>query len=259
MKYSANLTMLFNEVDFLQRFSKARKAGFQYVECAFPYSHDKSTIRDELMSNDLEMTLINAPPGNWDEGERGLSALVNRKNEFRISMDNALAYALALGCSRVHVMAGIVHPCDKGRTMALYKENIAYAAGLFLPYGIDVLLEPLNNEMVPNYLISSHIEMAEIIREIGLKNVKLQFDLFHAQSMHGNLTKTLHATKDVIGYIQVGSVPSRKEPGTEEINFPYFCRQVEDIGYNGFVGLEYHPKQGTEAGFSLIENFSLSP
>ena len=254
MRYSANLTMLFNEFVFLDRFSKAQEAGFRYVEFAFPYSWNNLEISHKLKENGLELTLFNAPPGNWDKGERGLAALKNQKDKFYNSLNIALDYALAMQCPRVHVMAGIVPTTEREYAKNLYIENITYAAELFQPYKICVLLEPLNTNLVPGYFISSQIETATIIREIGLDNVKLQFDLFHAQIMHGNITQTLDKTKDVLGYIQASSVPSRNEPGTEELNFPYFCQLLQNIGYDGYIGLEYKPRNGTVKGFSLIEN-----
>ena len=178
-----------------------------------------------------------------------------RESEFRASIDSALEYAVALSCPIVHVMAGIVEPADSEKAKAIYMENIEYTAEQFKLHGIEVLLEPLNTFMVPNYLISSHIEMAEIVRKLNLENVKLQFDLYHAQIMHGNITKILQETQDIIGHIQVASVPNRHEPSTEELNFPYFCQLVEKIDYHGYIGLEYHPKGSTEAGLSLLENF----
>ena len=257
MRYSANLTMLFNEVSFVDRFFKAQEAGFRYVEFAFPYSYNSLELSHKLRENELELTLFNAPPGNWDKGERGLAALKDQKAEFYNSLNIALEYALAMQCPRVHVMAGIVPTAEREYAKNLYIENIAYAAELFRPYQICVLLEPLNTSSVPGYLISSQTETATIIREIGLDNVKLQFDLFHAQIMDGNITQTLYKTKDVIGYIQVSSVPSRNEPGTEELNFPYFCRLIQNIGYDGYIGLEYKPRNGTEKSFSLIESLRL--
>ena len=257
MKYSANLTMLFNEVDFLNRFSIAQETGFRYVEFAFPYSYNSLEIAHKLKKHELKLTLFNAPPGNWKKGQRGLAALKHQKTEFYNSLNMALEYAIAMECPRVHIMAGIVPAKEREYAKNLYIENITYAAELFRPYEICVLLEPLNTDSVPGYFISSQVETATMIRKIGLDNVKLQFDLFHAQIMHGNITKTIYNIKDVLGYIQVSSVPSRNEPETEELNFRYFCQLIQNIGYDGYIGLEYKPQNSTIEGLSQIENLQL--
>ena len=254
MKYAANLSTLFPEVDFLCRFNRAHIAGFRYVEFLFPYAYSQRQLKNQLETNQLEMALFNAPPGHWDKGERGLAALKGRESEFLASIDSALEYAVALSYPKVHVMAGIIEPDDRERAKDIYMKNIEYTAEQFKFHDIEVLLEPLNTFMKLNYLISSHLEMAEIVRELNLENVKLQFDLYHAQIMHGNITKILQETQDIIGHIQVASVPSLQEPTTEELNFPYFCQLFEKINYHGCIGLEYHPKEGTEAGLSLLDN-----
>ncbi len=256
-KFSANLTMLFNEYDFLDRFEKAHEAGFEAVEYLFPYAYEADELAKKLQDFNLHQELFNAPPGDWDAGDRGLAALPNRKEEFLSSLPVALKYLQALKCNKLHIMAGVVEP---GENLDIYEqtfiENFRHAADFFAPHNITLLIEPLNTRSVPNYFINKHRDAARLIKLIDKENVKLQFDLFHAQIMEGDFTQLLTDLHQDIAHIQVASIPSRNEPNLEEVNFKYFCQLSDNlVKYNGYVGLEYVPKTTTEEGLLWLKDF----
>ncbi len=257
VQFAANLTMLFTEVDFLDRFEKAHKAGFKAIEYLFPYAYDPEQLAQKLNQFHLIQELFNAPPGNWDAGDRGLAALPERKEEFLTSLPIALQYLQALNCHKLHIMAGVIpENCDRSIYEKTFIENFRYAADFFAPYNITLLVEPLNTRSVPNYFINKHRDAMRLIKLIDRANVKLQFDLFHAQIMEGDFTQLLKDFHQDIGHIQVASIPNRFEPTFEEVNFRYFCEIVDAIaGYQGYIGLEYTPKTTTEEGLIWLEKF----
>ncbi len=257
VQFAANLTMLFTEVDFLERFEKASKAGLKAVEYLFPYAYDADALAQKLQQYNLQQSLFNAPPGNWDAGDRGMAALPERVEEFRQSLPLALTYLQKLNCQKLHIMAGVV---PEGADRAVYEqtfiENFRYAADFFAPHNITLLIEPLNVRSVPHYFVNKHRDAMALIEKIGKDNVKLQFDLFHAQIMEGDITQLLKDFHQHIAHIQVASVPNRYEPVLEELNFDYFCQIVDQIvAYSGFIGLEYVPKTTTEEGLTWLKNF----
>ncbi|MFV0322610.1 MAG: 2-oxo-tetronate isomerase [Alphaproteobacteria bacterium] len=254
--FAANLSMLFTEYDFLERFAAAHSHGFTHVEYLFPFDYAPELLQQKLAENQLSQELFNLYPGDWEGGERGIAIFPEHIAAFNQSLEQGLTYALALDCKKVHILSGIMAP-DVHRE--IYEEtlinNIRKAADLFIDYGITILLEPLNNRSVPGYFLSHQRQAVNLIKKINRKNVKLQFDLFHAQIMDGDISTLLTELKDYIGHIQVASIPSRNEPHLEEINFAYFCLLIEQIGYKGCIGLEYNPKSTTEAGLKQLKDY----
>lgn len=253
LKFAPNLSTMFTEVPFLERFEKAKQAGFQYVEFQFPYAHSSDEVKKQLENHGLKVVLFNLPPGNWEAGDRGLAIFSDRQDEFRQSVKQALQYAQDFACTKMHCMAGIL-PEDIDRTSALqvFKENLRYAADQFGEHGITVLLEPINPYDMPNYFLSS-VELAiEILDELALPNVKLQFDFYHMQRIQGELINTFKTYKDRIGHVQIADNPGRHEPGTGEINYDNIFRMLAEERYDGFIGLEYIPKDNSENSLSWL-------
>ncbi len=255
-KFSANISMLFTEVDFLDRFQKAGEFGFEAVEYLFPYAYKAEVLAGKLNQYILKQELFNLPGGNWSQGEKGLAALPEKQAEFEQSLETTLVYARALDCKKLHVMAGVIDPQKDYKIYEkTFIENFRKAADFFGPYGIMLLIEPLNVYSVPNYFIAHQVDAVELIKKIDRDNVKLQFDLFHAQIMDGDITRLMRSFQSYIGHIQVASIPSRHEPVIEEINFRYFCDLIDEIAYQDYIGLEYNPKISTEESLSWIKDF----
>ncbi len=253
-RFAANLSMMFTEVPFLDRFEAAAKAGFRAVEFLFPYEFSPQAIAERLQQFALTQALFNLPPGDWAGGERGIAALAGRESEFIESLAIARPYAEATGVKRLHLMAGMVDKSDIA-ALARYKGAIARAAETFGPMGIDILLEPLNRRDMPGYLLDDFGFAGEIIAGLGLANVKLQFDIYHCQILHGDVTTRMRAMLPIIGHVQVASIPSRNEPGSEEMNDAFLFGELDRLGYAGFIGCEYRPKSGTEAGLAWFEPY----
>jgi hydroxypyruvate isomerase len=247
VKLAANLTMLFNEVDFLDRFAAAAMAGFRAVEVLFPYDHPAARIAEELHRYDLELALINTPPGNWELGDRGLAALPDREAEYEASVATALDYARALGVRRLHVMSGNADRSNAASVHA-YRRSIDFACRAAAPFGIDILVEPLNGRDMPGYFLNDFPWTVAFIRELGHANLKLQYDIYHRQILHGNVLQSLEALLPIIGHVQIAAVPDRHEPGSGELDDARILRTLDDLGYRGFVGCEYRPKGDTAAG-----------
>ncbi len=249
-RFAANLSMLFTEIDVLGRFAAARARGFAAVECLFPYAYSKADLAARLDGEGLQLVLINAPPGDWEKGERGIGALPGREAEFRDSIAAALDYAAALHCPRIHVMAGLVPAgADPARYRGTFVENLAWAAEVAAKSRVDLLLEPLNPMDFPGYVVGTVPAALAIIAAVGAPNLGLQYDLYHAQMMQGRLADTLAGNLAGIRHIQIAGVPGRHEPdGDQEINFPHLFRQLDALGYAGWVGCEYRPRAGTVAG-----------
>jgi hydroxypyruvate isomerase len=252
-RFAANLSMLFPEVGFLDRFACASTAGFDAVECLFPYEHRPADLADRLAGHGLAQVLFNLPPGRWEAGERGLACLPERLAEFRESVDIAIEYARALGCSRLHVMAGIVagrH--DHDMLHATYVENLRDAADRAAPDGITLLIEPLNPRDMPGYYLNSVAMARDVIAEVGRPNLRLQADIYHLQRIQGELADTLVANRDIIGHVQIADTPGRHEPGTGEINYPFIFATLDRMGYAGWVGCEYRPACGHGGGLDWL-------
>jgi hydroxypyruvate isomerase len=249
-KLAANLSMLFTEIEFLQRFAAARSQGFRAVEMLFPYNFDNSEISRCLISENLELVLFNTSPGDFAAGERGLAALPGREQEFRYKFEMSLDYARALSCSRIHFMAGIVPPShDLRHYRQCFLDNLRWAASLAQPYDLILLLEPLNPRDVPGYLIPTVHTAVSILDELHLDNVFLQFDTYHTQMNQGRLAETLRDHTGVIRHIQISGVPGRNEPdANQEINYSYLLPFIDELGYAGWVGCEYRPRTDTLSG-----------
>lgn len=250
-RLAPNLSLMFTELPFAERFEAAARWGFRGVEFHFPYLLDPEAIRQHLDLNGLEQVLFNMPPGDWDAGERGLAALPGRQAEFEQGIEQVTRYASELGCTRVHCMAGIAE--HSGRNERLYKENLRRACRALKPYGIDVLIEPINTRDMPGYFLSHTGTARAVIEELAEPNLGLQFDVYHCQIMEGDLTTHLIDLKHLIGHVQIAGVPGRNEPDTGEVNYAHIFQALDDLGYDGWVGCEYKPKNGTEEGLRWLQ------
>lgn len=248
-KFAANLSLLFNELGFLDRFAAARTAGFDGVEFLFPYAFEAEQILGRLRRYDLELVLHNLPPGDWAAGDRGMACDPRRIGEFQDSVGLALEYALDLGVKQLHCMAGKLPPnVPHERAHATFVDNLRFAAGVMAPHGIRVLIEPINERDMPGYFLTRSSQAAAIIDECALDNLYLQYDVYHMQRTEGELANTLRALLPIIRHIQIADVPGRHEPGTGEINYPFLFRLLDELGYGGWVGCEYIPSGDTAAG-----------
>lgn len=242
-RFAANLSMMFTERPFLDRFDAAAAAGFGAVEFLFPYEHPASVMRGALDRNGLALALFNAPPGDWQRGERGLAALKGREAEFRDSIARALDYAAVLDPGRLHIMAGIAAGPE---ARATYIENLSWAAAA--ARGRRLCIEPINSRDMPGYHLSTSTDAVAVLDAVGAANLGLQFDLYHAQIMEGDLTRRLERLMPRIAHVQIAGVPERHEPDTGEVNFPHLFAVLDRLGYDGFVGCEYRPAGRTEQG-----------
>lgn len=254
IRFAANLSMLFEEVPFLDRFKEAKLSGFEGVEFLFPYEYSKVELLEKLDAEGLTQVLFNLPPGNWEKGERGLAALPGRESEFQHSVEHALEYAEHLGCKRLHVMAGI---CPEGEQIELcfevYLNNLAYACEQASSAGITILIEPINTRSFPGYLLSHQAQARKVIDHLAMPNLKLQMDFYHAQIMEGDLTTLIRHQMNYVGHIQIAGVPDRHEPSDGEINYDWIFSELAQTSYDGWIGCEYSPKQDTVSGLKWLE------
>lgn len=248
-RYAANLTMLFGEVGFLDRFQAAARAGFTGVEYLFPYDYDARELRTRLESHGLTQVLHNLPAGDWAAGERGIACHPSRTAEFAAGVDRALEYATALGCSQVNCLAGIVPPATSTEeARATFVRNLQMAAPKLAAAGIRLLIEPINTRDIPGFFLNRTAQALEIIEAVGSGNLFIQYDVYHMQIMEGDLATTLERRLPSIGHIQIADAPLRHEPGTGEINYDFLLGHLDRLGYAGWVGLEYRPAGRTEEG-----------
>lgn len=248
-RLAANLTMLFNEVPFLDRFAAAANAGFKGVEYLFPYEHDKHAIKQQLDQHGLTQVLHNLPAGNWSAGERGIACHPNRHAEFEAGVEKAISYATTLGCSQVNCLAGIKpEGVDETTARDALVHNLRYAAPRLFAAGIKLLIEPINTRDIPGFFLNRTRQALEIINVVGSPNVYLQYDIYHMQVMEGDLAKTIERHLPKIAHMQLADPPGRNEPGTGEINFPFLLALVDRLGYAGWIGCEYKPAGRTEDG-----------
>ena len=258
-RLAANLSMMFNEVPFLDRFAAARKARFDAVEFLFPYEHPAAELRKRLEGEGLTQALFNMPPGDWGKGERGIASLPGRQAEFRDGVKQALDYAGAMGCRLVHCMAGIVPPDVPQVTAAsVYAANLAWAAEQAAAAGVLAVVEPINQRDIPGYLLKTQEEGAALVEAIGRDRIGLQFDIYHCQIAQGDLTKRMERLMPLIAHMQLADVPQRNEPGTGEINWEYVFGQIDASGYDGWVGCEYRPAGDTKAGLAWRERYHVT-
>lgn len=252
-KFAANLSLMFTELPFLERFEAAARAGFRGVEYLFPYEFDAAEIKARLEAHGLTQVLFNMPPGDWAAGERGIAIFAARQDEFRDGVDKAIAYARTLGCRQIHALAGIV-PIggDPDDAEHVYVDNLRYAAQALAKHQLDLLIEPINTRDIPGYFLRRTGQALRVIETVGADNLFLQFDCYHMQIMEGDLAHSLTAMLPSIRHVQIADTPGRHEPGTGEINYPFLFAHLDRIGYDGWVGCEYRPSSTTAESLSCF-------
>lgn len=248
-KFAANLTMLFTELPFMQRFEAAAQAGFEAVEYLFPYAFDKKELAAALKANGLKQVLHNLPAGDWDAGERGIACHPDRTAEFREGVARAIDYATTLQCPQLNCLAGKLPAGSTAKDVQpTFVENLRFAARELEKAGLKLLVEPVNSFDIPGFLLNRTEQALALIDEVGSDNLRLQYDIYHAQRMEGELGNTLAKHIGRIGHIQLADNPGRGEPGTGEINYPWLFRHIDAIGYTGWIGCEYKPRATTAEG-----------
>lgn len=250
-RFAANLTMMFNEYPFLDRFAAARDAGFEAVEFLFPYDYQPDEIGQRLVDNNLTQALFNAPPGDWEAGDRGMACVRSRREAFVAGLQALLPYAEATRVTQIHVMCGIGEPSDTEQR-ACYVDNIRTAADILGAEGLKVLIEPINRRDIPGMFLHDFDLAAQLLDEIDRTNVALQFDVYHRQIIHGDIVTGLRDLIGVTAHIQIADVPERHEPGTGEINYRRVFSEIDALGYDGWIGCEYRPHDGTVAGLGWL-------
>lgn len=256
LRFSANLSMLFTEYDFLERFDKAALSGFRGVEFMFPYDNDIEVLKRKLRDNNLEHTLHNLPAGDWAAGERGIACIPGREEEFRDGVAAAIRYARALGNKKINCLVSKT-PSGFSATEIhdTLVENLRYAANMLAKEDILLLIEPINHFDMPGFHLTGTQQALALIKDIGSDNIKIQYDIYHMQRMEGELTQTMTAWADKIGHLQIADNPRRGEPGTGEINYDFIFNVIKQSDYDGWVGCEYKPLTTTEAGLSWINQY----
>ena len=248
-KLAANLTMLFTELPFLERFGAAANAGFRGVEFLFPYAFEANAIAAQLKEHQLELVLHNLPAGNWEAGERGIACHPDRIAEFREGVDQAILYAGALGVKQLNCLVGIMPPdVTREQAQRTLVVNLAYAAAKLKAAGIKLLIEPINTFDIPGFFLSRTSQAAALIREVGSDNLFIQYDIYHMQRMEGEIAATIKGNLDLIAHVQLADNPGRNEPGTGELNYRFLFAHLDAIGYRGWIGCEYKPKAATADG-----------
>jgi hydroxypyruvate isomerase len=250
-KFAANLSMLYPELDFLDRFDAAARDGFRAVEYLFPYAYDAKELAARLQVHGLKQVLFNAPPGDWDKGERGLACLPGREAEFRAAIAKAIDYARILECPHVHVMAGLApEGSDRATLRRTYVDNLRFAAGEAAKAGLDVLIEPINTRDIPRFFLNRQDEAHAIVQEVGAPNLKVQFDLYHCQIVEGDVAMKIrqYLPTGRVGHFQIAGVPQRHEPDVGEVNYGYLFEVIDEVsaqcGWDGWIGCEYRPARG---------------
>ena len=248
LRFAANLTFMYGEYPFPERFAAAAKDGFQAVEYLFPYEHPPQQLASLLREHGLRQVLFNAPPGNWSAGDRGLASVPGREEDFRAAMHKAIEYAQALQCPQVHVMAGI------GGDRGTFVNNLAWASGVAAAANVGLLIEPINPRDMPGYFLNRQDEAHSIVDQVGSPALKVQMDLYHCQIVEGDVTMKLRKyLPNNVGHLQIASVPTRNEPDTGELNYDYIFGVIEQRAYNGWIGCEYRPKSGTSEGLTWFK------
>ncbi|WP_168011958.1 hydroxypyruvate isomerase [Halomonas salinarum] len=253
-KFAANLSMLFTEVDFLDRFQAAAAAGFKGVEYLFPYDVEAAEIKRRLDANGLTQVLFNLPAGDWGAGERGIACHPDRVEEFRAGVDRAIEYARVLGNTQVNCLAGIqpegVSDDEARQTLV---DNLRFAAEKLEAEGILLIAEPINTRDIPGFFLNRTAQALALFDEVGSRNLKLQYDIYHMQIMEGDLAPTIEKHLDRIAHVQLADNPGRHEPGTGEINYPFLFAHLDRLGYQGWIGCEYKPQAGTREGLGWLD------
>ncbi len=258
-QFAANLSLMYTEHGFLERFAAAAADGFKAVEYLFPYAHPAAELAQRLAEQGLKQVLFNAPPGDFEAGERGLACLPGREFEFRRGvLEQALPYAQALRCPRIHLMAGQVpQGAQRAGLRATYISNLRWAAREAAAMGVDVLIEPINTRDIPGYFLNRQDDAHAIVQEVGASNLKVQMDLYHCQIVEGDLAMKLrqYLPTGNVGHIQIAGVPQRHEPDLGELNHPYLFALLDELGYSGHIGCEYRPRAGTSAGLGWFQPY----
>ncbi|AJW95915.1 2-oxo-tetronate isomerase [Burkholderia gladioli] len=255
-RFAANLSMMYTEHPFLERFAAAARDGFRAVEYLFPYDFAADELKARLADAGLVQALFNAPPGDWAAGERGFASLPGREDEFRRAFDTALDYARVLGNDKLHVMAGLLPAgADRARHREVYLRNLAHAAEAARAAGVLVVIEPINTRDMPGYFLNRQDDAQAICRDVGAPNLRVQFDCYHCQIVEGDIAMKLKRDFAGIGHIQVAGVPERHEPDLGELNYPYLFELIDTLGYDGWIGCEYRPKAGTSEGLGWLRPY----
>ena len=255
-KFCANLTFLYTELPFLDRFDAAAKAGFKGVEYMSPYEYPKDALRDALTRNNLTQVLFNLPAGDWAKGERGIACHPDRVGEFQDGVGKAIDYAAALGCRQVNCLAGLRPSAPQDRQRATFVSNLKFAAKKLGEAGVRLVIEPINDRVdIPGFYLTGSRQALEIMKDVGSDNLLLQYDIYHMQIMEGDLARTIDANLAQIGHLQLADNPGRHEPGTGEINYPFLFDHLDRIGYPGWIGCEYKPAAGTADGLAWIKPY----
>ncbi len=255
LRFASNISLMYREYPFLDRFSAARDDGFDAVECQFPYDHAPHVVAEMLGRHGLTQVLFNAPPGDMAAGERGTAALPGREGDFRKGFELALDYARALACSRIHVMAGVVQTgADIALLRATYLSNLAWAADRAISAGVTVMIEPINTQDMPGYLLNRQEEAHAIVAEVGAPHLQVQMDLYHCQIVEGDVDAKLrrYLPTGQVGHLQIAGVPGRHEPEGGELDFPALFKLIDALGYDGHIGCEYLPRGGTSYGLAWL-------
>jgi hydroxypyruvate isomerase len=259
-RFAANLSFLFQEEPFLDRFAAAAAQGFQAVEFMFPYDHAAAAVALAARNAGLQVALFNMPAGDWANGERGLAALPERRKEFRTALARALDYAEAFNCPRIHVVAGALPPGADRRAMeACYMDNLAWAAEQASAHGRILLIEPINRRDIPGFFLSDFDFAEKVVSDIGAPNLRLQFDVYHAQIIHGDISRRIERQMPWIGHVQIANPPDRREPGRGEIDYRHVFDLFDRLGYDGWIGCEYRPEGSTADSLGWIRDYGVVP
>jgi 2-dehydrotetronate isomerase len=257
-KFAANLSFIFQEVGFLDRFAAAAACGFKAVEYLVPYDYPPEAIAEQLHRHGLEQALFNMPPGDWAAGERGIGALPGREQEFHDGVERALAYAKATSCRILHAMAGVLPPGpDRAEAERTYVANLRLAAERLAAEGVTVVIEPINTRDIPGYFLNTTTQAMSVIERVGHPNLKLQLDLYHVQIMEGDLAHRIRALAGHYPHVQIAGNPGRHEPDIGEINHPFLFDLLDELGYSGWIGCEYRPQGETKAGLGWARRYGI--
>ncbi len=255
-KFAANLTMLFNEVDFLDRFAAAAKAGFSGVEYLFPYDYPKQQLVERLQKNKLKQVLHNLPAGDWQKGDRGIACHPDRVAEFQDGVGKAIDYGKALGCPQLNCLAGVAPKGVAAEALrATFVDNLKFAAKALKAAGIRLLTEPINTRDIPGFFLCRTAQALDIIKDVASDNLFVQYDIYHMQIMEGDLARTIEDNLPNIRHMQLADNPGRHEPGTGEINYGFLFDHIDRVGYDGWIGCEYKPAKGTVDGLGWIKPY----
>lgn len=257
-KLAANLSMMFTELPYLERFGAAAECGFEAVEFLFPYEHPPQTVAATMKKAGVKVALFNLAPGDWDAGERGVASFPGREAEFEASVERAIEYARALSCPRVHAMAGLISPSLESSAMKrVYVRNLKHGAARCAEFGIELLIEPINRRDVPGYYLNTTAQAAEILELVGADNLRIQLDLYHVQITEGDLAHHIRNLAGRFTHVQIAGNPERNEPDRGEVDYPYVLGVLDESGFEGWVGCEYRPRSGTREGLGWARPYGI--